>query len=469
MKTMVYLLTIFAVLSAAGLGAAQTIDVGEGCNYTTIAEGVNAASFGDLVLVHEGIYSINSSILGKTGVSVSGEGGNKTIIYTDSAEDISSENNPAMIYLDGVSGIKISNLTFLGPARTREEQHENGGTSAIGGLREARNGIKLHDASNIIISDCYFTMLYSDAIRNTGAKDVKVFDCEFNSAGHDAISLFNSTGIIDNCKFNLMINTCIRLDGVTQATIANSTFSQTDAGTGAGFIELENIADNVLITKNVFLESEDPVLWLANPEGGKVQLIDNAFYGVAGPSTSYGPYNITVRNNTQYASVRDWASMGYGYSEEVTTEETTEETTENVIKWVDDGKDEHCSEEVVVSAVNSSVETINETTIEIVNIITEGNSTINSTAVNNTVLNNICAMYLDFSSENALTAAIVTNESVVDIEQAKILLNGSEEEQVLGQKYIQSSELKLQYAQDMLNLSQDSIKELKGKLNSSEG
>jgi hypothetical protein len=240
MKLLCKLSMLLVFFAFVGVGSAQTINVGDGYTYRTITEGVNAANSGDTILVHAGIYSINSAINVKSGIELRGEGGNKTIIYTDSFSDISSESSPAMLYLNGTKNVQISNFTFLGPAKTKDEQHSNGGTTSIGGLREARNGIKLQGASNVTIHDCYFTLLVSDGIRSSHSSDVNIYSCLFECAGHDSISIFRSSGfIVNNCKFDLMINTCIRFDGATECKVANSTFTQSRTGTGAGYLELE--------------------------------------------------------------------------------------------------------------------------------------------------------------------------------------------------------------------------------------
>lgn len=311
------ILPVFAItlLMFTPVVSAETIEVGANCTYKTIQMGIDAATHGDTVKVHPGTYQINSAIVAKNDIEIAGSVNGRTIIYTDSFDDINSESNPAMIYLNGAHGVTIRDIVFQGPARNTQHQHQNGGRSEIGGLREARNGIKIEKSDDVEIYNCKFTLLLSDGIRSTESSNITVENCIFQCAGHDSISLYKTTDVdIDNNVFDLMINTCIRVYNSGNCSVTNNTFTQTTRGTGAGYIELEGWVHNTTINHNVFMQSIDPVMWIAYGKGGDIKLSDNILYNVPNLSDTYAPYTVTTEKNYIYDENKDWASMGYGYN-----------------------------------------------------------------------------------------------------------------------------------------------------------
>ncbi len=448
MSKITSLLTSFFIILAALLTAApasaKTIEIGENCTYQTIQAGINAAEEGDTILIQAGTYSIDSSITLKNNIEIAGDQYGQTIIYTDSFTDCSTDSNPAMIFCNGVSGVTIHDLVFKGPATSLQNQHENGGTSSIGGLREARNGIKVQDSKNIKIYNCKFLLLLSDGIRISRSSNVQVKDCILDSAGHDSISTYRSNKIkIDNCLMNLMINTCVRVYNTEDCSITNSTFKQSSSGTGAGYIELEGSVSHLAINHNLFTSSSDPILWTAYPAGGTVVINDNALYNVAGLRASYSPYQVTQQDNTIYTENIDFAALGYGYNSSSTdsfisidegkeTEEDTEETEE-----------ETTEEEIILDCEEETSSTSENDTEENYTIITDFSSS--------------QASHIDFSISQAETALLLTNSSIQDLKEAKLLLNGTEEENILAEKYLQAGQLKIKYAQELLNLSNQEL------------
>jgi hypothetical protein len=436
------LFLIFAALLTAAPVTAKTIEVGDNCTYQSIQAAINAAQEGDSVYIHAGTYSIDSSIIPKSNIEISGDQYGQTIIYTDSFSDINSESNPAMILLNKVSGVTIHDLIFKGPATSIQNQHENGGTASIGGLRESRNGIKVLDSKNIKIYDCKFTLLLSDGIRTSRSSNVQVKDCIIDCAGHDSISSYKSSNIkIDNCFMDQMINTCVRVYNTEDCSITNSTFKQSISGTGAGFIELEGRADDIAINHNLFTSSSDPVLFLANPAGGTVTINDNALYNVAGLRTSYSPYSVTQQDNTLFSTYQNFAAMGYGYNSGVSgniisIEENGKETNEE--------KPEAAEEEIIIDCGD-------ETSQIFENCTEQENYTIVSD------LNSSRIEYIEFSISQAETAAFLANSSIQDLTKAKLLLNETEENNALAEKYLQAGQLKIKYAQEFLILSSQEL------------
>lgn len=444
------LTTLFIILAAlltAAPASAQTIEVGENCTYQTIQAGINAAEEGDTILIQAGTYSIDSSIVPKNNMIIAGDTNGQTIIYTNSFSDCSTDSNPAMIFLNGVSGVTIHDIVFKGPATSIQNQHENGGTSSIGGLREARNGIKVQDSKNIRIHNCKFLLLLSDGIRISRSSNVQVKDCIIDSAGHDSISTFRSNKIsIDNCLMNLMINTCIRVYNTEDCSITNSTFKQSSSGTGAGYIELEGSVSHLAINHNLFTSSSDPILWTANPAGGTVVINDNALYNVAGPRASYSPYSVTQQDNRIYTENIDFAALGYGYNS----------YSSGAVISIDsgDGKEE-IEEPEAAEATEETEEEI------IIDCGTENTSSIfeNCTEQENyTIIPDLSSsQVIDFSISQTETASFLANGSVSDLNKAKLLLNGTEENNVLAEKYLQAANLKIKYAQELLSLSSQEL------------
>jgi len=439
------LLVLLAALLTVCPASAKTLEIGQNCTYQTIQDGINAAEEGDTILIQAGTYSIDSSIIPKNNIIISGDTQGQTIIYTDSFTDCSSSSNPAMIFCNGVSGVTIHDIIFQGPAKTLQHQHENGGTTSIGGLREARNGIKIQNSKNINVYNCKFTLLLSDGIRITQSSNIDIENCIFDCAGHDSISTFKSQKVkINNCVLNQMINTCVRIYNSDSIAVTNSTFKQSMEGTGAGYIELEGRADNVAVNHNLFTASTEPVFFSAYSSGGKITVNDNALYGVENLRASYAPYEMTQANNAVFSDSLDFAEMGYGYNA----------SSPDLISLADSWAGE----------ADETEDLYNNSTA-----LPENNSCEQEIGFTlSTLFDSTTANYIDYSTEQAQTASILANESTEDLSKAKLLLNGTAEDRKLGEKYLEAGQLKIQYAQELLNLSSQGLNEAKGQNNTTE-
>lgn len=444
MKKTLTLLLVLALTCTVLPTQAKTIEVGSNSTYKTIQDAINAAEEGDIINVHSGTYSIDKSLFLKSGIELSGDQLGQTILYTDSIEDINSAENPAMLYCHGVSNVVIHDIVFKGPAKTLQEQHEKGGTNAIGGLREARNGIKIEDSNNIKIYNTRYTMLLSDGIRIANSKNIIIYDCIIDSSGHDSISNFRSSGVtIYNCLFSQMINTCVRVDNSESISISNCTFKQALPGTGAGYIELEHKADKVSITNNLFTKSTDPIIFTAYPEGGNIEINNNAYANTMSIQDNYPPYTVTQKNNIPTTELNSASSSNYGYA------------PNNKLKNIP-------VESIKTSQKNNSVQNEN---------ITSENATLNETLyisdINTTEGNAegenifINPYTLSFVIEQTDSAANISREANRDLLTAKSLMNGTTQEKQLSEKYIKASELKIQYAKELLNMSEQSILDAK--------
>ena len=461
MKTLVYFMAVLCIFSMIVVGSAAHVEIDEN---TGIMSAFNSVEPGDTVHISEGTYSIDSSIFVPAGVEVYGDGAGKTIIYTDSDKDCSSASNPALFVVQK-NDVVIHDLTFKGPAVSLQDQHKRGGTSSIGGYREARNGMMI-TASNVTVYNCSFTRLLCDGIRITGSSKVAISNCIFDCAGHDSISVYKSKNVkTNNCKFNLMINACVRFYNVEKCSLTNSTFTQSMSGTGAGYVEFEGTIKDIAINHNVFLNSSDPVLFAANPGRGDATINANILYGVKNIPVSFSAYDVVLRDNNVYTAPQNWTEMGYGYNGG---------TYAQMTPYVDDGINQIENESENISKVVEE----NITNVELDATVPE-NCTENCTAMNETTVveenvssisvqffDELTAKYFDFSSEQAETASVLVNESASDLQQAKMLMNNTTtEERQLGQKYLEVSELKLQYAQDMLNLSHEGLNGAKNRMN----
>lgn len=462
--TRLVFLAVLCLFALSGVAASAELDVGTGHEYNSIQAAINAANSGDVINIHEGIYSIDKSIdINKNGITLVGDGGNKTIIYTDSPEDISDSDNMAMFSLVGVHDVTVKNITFIGPATSRTNQHEHGGTG-YGGLRESRNGIYVRNCEDIVIDGVYITMLYSDGVRITGSDSVQVINSNIESAGHDSVSVFKSSNVyVQNCVMDEMINTCVRLDGAESCVIDGCTFKQTLSGTGGGYIELENSISNITVSNNLFTSASDEVWYPANPEGGNVRAIHNALYGVSWGSS--GPYSIAYSDNEEFDSAQDWLGLGYGATK-------TSIAPGKIIKFVDDGVDQKTNDNA--TDINEEVEgcdncTENDNCTDSDNECTSETTEKSCSSVINNFFDSICAGFISLSSEDAETAAVLANGSAYDSNQALAYLNGSDEEKELGVAYLESSELKLKYAQEMMQVSQKNIDAAKERMNKSAG
>lgn len=266
-----------------------------------------------------------------------------------------------------------------------------------------------------------------------------------------------------------MINTGIRYDGSKNCVVSNCTFEQSLSGTGAGYIELEHEADEILIANNAFLKSEDPVLWTVYAMGGDIVVRDNAIYQCEGIRSSYAPFNVVAENNIQYASARNWAELGYGYNKSVPrtvgkpdiklpkpsdSKEVTD--TANIID--DNG--------VVYPCESAPVEVCDDEGFEIENCSNEcipENCSV-SIETNSTVLidlQEIARIYLESSQENVNISIELMQSGNNDTLKAAKFMNGTTKEQNLSIKMLESSEIKLRCAQELLNLSLENIEAAK--------
>lgn len=249
-------------------------------NCTNVTDVLNEIEPGSTVYLEPGIYELHYSIKPASDFIISGTNNSTVILYTDSFDDISYSNQPAMIYIDDQKNVTVNNITFVGPAKNKTHQHDNSGTKRIGGLREARNGIKAYSSENVTVTNCTFTKLLSDGVRLSRTKDVTVEKCKFVSAGHDSISIYKTENVssIDN-YFELFINTCIRFYHAHNAIVENCTFIQNWSGTGAGYLEFQGSGSNLTISNNTFLQSSDPVCFNVGYAGDKYKAAGNNFSG----------------------------------------------------------------------------------------------------------------------------------------------------------------------------------------------
>jgi hypothetical protein len=245
---------LFLIFSSSALAA--TIDVGHGYTYTTIASGVSAANSGDSVHVHAGTYVLTSSIAVKSGITLYGDGYSNTIIKSTSKSDFASEENWAFFTLTSCSGNEIYGFTFQGPASSLSDIHDDS-QPYYGGHDDYHAAIRVSSCSNVKIHDCYFTLLLGDGVKSStsGNSNIHVYNNQFNTAGHDAISLWNvKDWHISNNLIKIFVNSGLRLaDSPSSSTeIDHNTFTYDSSHSGWTAIQLQGATTGANIHNNIY-------------------------------------------------------------------------------------------------------------------------------------------------------------------------------------------------------------------------
>lgn len=305
---------IFILFS--GGAYAKTIDVGSGYTYSNIASGLSAATAGDYVHVHPGTYTISSSLIVPSGVTLYGDGYNTTTILAADPLDFYSDSNPAMIYLNGKSDVTIYGFTFNGGGGSLSEMHEINND-----YRDYCSAIKTRTSTDVTIHDCYFTLTYGDSIRSSGDNEnVYVYNCIFNTPGHDGLSMYYGTNWrMSNCIVNTFINAGMRFENVEGAEIDHCTF-YSDTSSGSGGVEgLRAMGSNIRVHHNLFRNMNNKNgdgIFFYSPSSGSVNISYNVMYDI--PGTYIGTnFAYTGSGNILGASPESesyWVGLGYGYN-----------------------------------------------------------------------------------------------------------------------------------------------------------
>jgi hypothetical protein len=271
-----YLVMISVVAAVACSADATTIHVTcTGGNYLTIQEGVSAASSGDTVLVHCGVY-YESEIAISEGIVLRSETGDPGCVIVDA---------------DGTSWImRVSNLV---EEVTIEGIHFRNGSSQGGAALDIPNASGA--IRNCIFSECLSSTgnMYPGSAVYIGTGAFEIFDCTFSEntacyTGPSALVCHAADVTLTGCSF--IANECLH-DGGTIAiggfgssscemdhcTIAGNT----TAGTGGG-ISITN--QSTVTIRNSAIVDNVAELW-----GGGVNIL------LGGQLTAF---DTVIRDNT---------------------------------------------------------------------------------------------------------------------------------------------------------------------------
>jgi hypothetical protein len=321
-----FLLAVMLLAMFAGAASAATIDVGtSGYAYTSVQSGLNAAVAGDKVHVHEGTYVLTSTFLSiPSGVTLYGDGNNKTILKAYSPTAYGNDANPAMLFISGKSNVEVYGITFDGAGVSTAIMHDISNT-----YRNWNSAIKITSSSGTKIHDCYFTLTYGDSIRTgSGNSNTLIYNCVFNTPGHDGVSMWYGSGWrMTNCIVNTFINAGMRMENIVNgAEVDHCTFySNTDSGSGG--VEILNAAGVGLnVHHNIFRNmhnSDGYGIFFHNVVSGSITIANNIMYDCPGgyivTEAGNTPTYTNTNNQLGASSSTDWVSQGYGYNASNTT------------------------------------------------------------------------------------------------------------------------------------------------------
>jgi hypothetical protein len=317
---MLLLSAVILLFLVAPVGA-KTIDVGTSSNYayTDPASGVLAASSGDVVHVHSGTYTISSPILMTSGVTLYGDGVDKTIIKMSSHDKFKTSASPGAIVCSSVSNVLIYGLSVTGGESSLSSMH-----SLSNSYRDYCRGINMRSCTNVTIHDFNYYLGMGDCIFGSSTNDVTIYNCVFNTPGHDGIDCWSGNNWhIYNVKVNTFMNSGIKLAAATNCKVDHITV-YSDTSSGYCGVEIMESGNSITIDHCVFGPMGNSVsdgVMTDNADGtvgGTCAITNTIFckctgtnYGYNGAHTlTFTTSNIQTTNTDQTAL---WASEGFGY------------------------------------------------------------------------------------------------------------------------------------------------------------
>lgn len=303
------------ILCCSSIGAAATIDVGQGYSYTTIASGLAAANAGDRIHVHSGTYTITSTLQpSKNNLVLYGDGYQNTVIRGDTTStfhyDGHDKAESSMLWISNLNGFEVYGFKFHGMISDNTTQHDTyGGTGDGGEAITVR-----YSVSNVKIHDCYFTLLHGDPIFGGASSYVDVYNCQMLRPGHDGIQLWGATNWnITNCIIDRQTNSGIRIaSSSSNIKISRLTIYSTLGG-GYGDIQWQGAGSGNSVDHCVFQQKATPVI-VDHSGSGTMGFTNNICHGVTLPTSPVGSLTLSpYSGNSQTSSVWDWVSDGYGY------------------------------------------------------------------------------------------------------------------------------------------------------------
>ncbi len=311
------LLLFVCFFSANCLGS--IINVGPGTYFsptgsndqTVINAAIQSANSGDTVQLASTTFHISSSIILKSGVTLSGNAIGATVIYCDNPSSNFATQN--IINCTGVSNIVISNFLIDGGWGSLSKMH-----AASNRYREYEKGVYLRNCSNVVIHDLKMQYSMGDFIYCTkNTSNVQVYNtvCKPGHDSFDAWSAGNGISIFNNC-WGTFVNSCIKIHNTKNVQIYKNTF-YTDTGSGNAAVEvMGGDVTGLNIYNNIFSTLELKTIYQDSADGacsGRGTVSNNIFYntltcnGISGMDiTSTG--NIVTSSYSSSKGTKD-----YGY------------------------------------------------------------------------------------------------------------------------------------------------------------
>jgi len=310
---LVLIINCCSLLASSGKGRAATIHhVGPGQQYNgtssaVIQQAINAANAGDIIWLHEAQYNISGPILLKSGLTLRGDGINKTIIYGGPTV-CTTYSNDAYVRCYNISNVEIYGITFKSASAG---PHENGKGDLYRYCISARN------CSNIKIHDCSAPKwIYNDFFRASYSTGLEMYNCDIVT-GHTGGYFYNCSDVkAYNNRILVYTNAGLRGDN----TYGNVKFYNNtiwcEASSGQAAFEFQNNCNGVEMHHNLvydFSKAHSYHCVVQNWQGsayGNVVFRDNVYWNCSGGvEIGSGTGNIIDPSNRNVAY---WESIGYG-------------------------------------------------------------------------------------------------------------------------------------------------------------
>ena len=253
---------------------AHTLHVGIGQTYSNLHDAATEAKAGDIIIIHNGIYTEREDIS-----NLNGEVDNPIIIYAAEEGKVIYSGQSEAWHLSSCSNLFIYGFVF-----------EN----------QTANGVNIDDSGNfdnstfnITIKNCVFKDMHAngnnDMLKLSGLDDFTIENCLFEngSAGGSGIDMVGChKGKIFKNSFDNMGSNCIQAKGGSQfITITQNNFK--DGGmrtlnlggsTGLAYFRPQDAtfeAADIDVHSNVFIGSWSPIAFVGSV---RVKVVNNTFY-----------------------------------------------------------------------------------------------------------------------------------------------------------------------------------------------
>jgi len=308
---LVFVLVLNSFLFTPVSNAATVRHVGPGQAYngttsTVIQQALNAASAGDTIYLHEATYNISGPIVLKSGLTLKGDGINKTIIY-GASNVCTTYTQDAYVMCKNVSNVEIYGITFKSASAGPQENGKG---------EYYRNCITARDSSNITVHDCSAPKwIYLDFFKGSNSTDLKMYNCDIVT-GHAGGYFYKCQRVeaYDN-RILVYTNAGLRGDGTTNQVFHHNTI-WCEANSGQAAFEFQNNCNNTEMHHNLVYDFTKAYSgrcvtqnW-ANSAYGTVSFHDNVYWNCSGGvEIGTGTGNIVNPSNH---GISYWENQGYG-------------------------------------------------------------------------------------------------------------------------------------------------------------